>query len=55
MYRCLNYTVFWCRLRSAILLVVMLMGMNSELYTVEVAEIEGGTGTAVASITVCHL
>lgn len=45
------------RLGSAVLLVVMLMGMkiHKSCMTAEVAEIEGGTGTAVASVTVCHL
>ena len=56
MYRCLTYIDFLCRLRSAVLLIVMPMRMkiHQSFMTVKVTEIEGATGAAVASVTFCQ-
>ncbi len=49
MYRCLNYTGFLCRLRSPGVK-LMRMKIHQSCMTVILAEIEGATGAAVASV-----
>jgi len=53
MYKCLIYTGFLCRLRSAVVK-LMRMKIHESCTTVILAEIEGATGAAVASVVFCQ-